>query len=389
MTESKTPFRVVIIGSGVTGLVASNCLQIAGIDHVVLEKRDDVAPPEGASIGMYPHGARVLHQIGALKGVLAACTATDRWFYRGAEGEMLMNNGFFRHVEKKTDWKAVIGVAPQMPGLGVQDMTSVSDKGRTFIAFSQADRIYFFFIFRVDKPYTWPARPSSKDADRDALVESVADHPISDTLLFGELWKKRIRGELLYLEDGVYEHWHSGRIVLTGDAVHKFTPNMGFGGNCGIESTAVLCNHLNRLLREGKGRKPSQEQLTEIFELYQNRQVPRMKEISELCRLVTKVQAWETPYHKFVDTWVFPMQSDKELANQLTEIIRRGAKLDYVDDAGFGPGTVTWIDHESATVASGSPIASRLVRLVGAGAAILAVLQGVRFFTFASASVTS
>ncbi|KAH6645371.1 hypothetical protein BKA67DRAFT_526716 [Truncatella angustata] len=482
MTESKTPFRVVIIGSGVTGLVASNCLQIAGIDHVVLEKRDDVAPPEGASIGMYPHGARVLHQIGALKGVLAACTATDRWFYRGAEGEMLMNNGFFRHVEKnfgvgyillerreflqilydslpdksyiktgcgvkevkhvgdqiqvtlhngqvetgdivlgcdgahstvrsvmwehankitpglitskekanyRTDWKAVIGVAPQMPGLGVQDMTSVSDKGRTFIAFSQADRIYFFFIFRVDKPYTWPARPSSKDADRDALVESVADHPISDTLLFGELWKKRIRGELLYLEDGVYEHWHSGRIVLTGDAVHKFTPNMGFGGNCGIESTAVLCNHLNRLLREGKGRKPSQEQLTEIFELYQNRQVPRMKEISELCRLVTKVQAWETPYHKFVDTWVFPMQSDKELANQLTEIIRRGAKLDYVDDAGFGPGTVTWIDHESATVASGSPIASRLVRLVGAGAAILAVLQGVRFFTFASASVTS
>ncbi|KAF7537958.1 hypothetical protein G7054_g3319 [Neopestalotiopsis clavispora] len=410
MPNPKSPFRVVIIGAGVTGLVASNCLQIAGIDHVVLERRDNVAPPEGASIGMYPHGARVLHQIGALKGVLDACTATDRWFYRGAEGEMLMNNGFFRHVEKnfgigyillerrrfleilyeslpdksyiktgcgvkevkhvgdqvqvtlfdgqietgdivlgcdgahsivrnimwehankitpgiitakekanyRTDWKAVIGVAPQMPGLGVQDMTSVSDKGQTFIAFSQPDRIYFFFIFRVDEPYTYPARPNSKDADRDALVESVADHPISDTLLFGELWKKRFRGELIYLEDGVYEHWHSGRIVLTGDAVHK---------------------------------------------------------------------AWETPYHKFVDSWVFPMQSDKELANQLTEIIRRGAKLDYVDDAGFGPGTVTWLDHREATVAKTSPIASLLVRLVGAGAAIIAVLQGVKFLTFASAA---
>lgn len=161
---------------------------------------------------------------------------------------------------------------------------------------------------------------------------------------------------------------------------------MGFGGNCGIESVAVLCNHLNRLLGESKGKKPSQEQLSHAFELYQNRQVPRMKEISELCRLVTKVQAWETPYHKFVDSWVFPMQSDKELANQLTEIIRRGAKLDYVDDAGFGPGTVTWLDHREATVAKTSPIASLLVRLVGAGAAIIAVLQGVKFLTFASAA---
>lgn len=121
----------------------------------------------------------------------------------------------------------MIGVAPQMPGLGVQDMTSVSDKGQTFIAFSQPDRIYFFFIFRVDEPYTYPARPNSKDADRDALVESVADHPISDTLLFGELWKKRFRGELIYLEDGVYEHWHSSRIVLTGDAVHKVSQREG------------------------------------------------------------------------------------------------------------------------------------------------------------------
>lgn len=160
---------------------------------------------------------------------------------------------------------------------------------------------------------------------------------------------------------------------------------MGFGGNCGIESVAVLCNNLNRLLSENKGQKPSQEQLTEAFELYQNRQVPRMKEISDLCRLVTKVQAWETPYHKFVDTWVFPMQSDKELARQLTEIIRRGAKLDYVGDAGFGPGTVTWIDHESEKIAPYSAISSRIVRVIGAGAAILAVLQGFRYLKFASA----
>jgi 2-polyprenyl-6-methoxyphenol hydroxylase-like FAD-dependent oxidoreductase len=44
------PFRVIVVGAGVVGLTASHCLQHAGIDHVVLEKRNDVAPAEGASI---------------------------------------------------------------------------------------------------------------------------------------------------------------------------------------------------------------------------------------------------------------------------------------------------------------------------------------------------
>lgn len=95
------PFRVVVVGGGVTGLIASHCLQKAGIDHVVLERRDEVAPAEGASIAMYPHGARILHQIDCLQAIESACVPGDRWFVRGPDGRKIMQNGFFRHLEAK------------------------------------------------------------------------------------------------------------------------------------------------------------------------------------------------------------------------------------------------------------------------------------------------
>lgn len=99
MTES--PFRVIIVGAGVAGLTASHCLQKAGIDHVVLERRTEIAPPEGASIAIYPHGARMLHQIGCLEAVKNACAPCDRWWSRRPDGTVTMNNGFFEHVRNK------------------------------------------------------------------------------------------------------------------------------------------------------------------------------------------------------------------------------------------------------------------------------------------------
>lgn len=82
-------------------MVASHCLQKAGIDHVVLERRDSVAPPEGSSIGMYPHGNRILYQLGLYEACEAACVPTGRWLTRKSDGKLLMDNGYFRHIKTK------------------------------------------------------------------------------------------------------------------------------------------------------------------------------------------------------------------------------------------------------------------------------------------------
>lgn len=57
-------FKVIIIGGSIAGLTLAHCLDKAGIDYVVLEKRKDITPQEGASVLILPHGGRVLDQLG-------------------------------------------------------------------------------------------------------------------------------------------------------------------------------------------------------------------------------------------------------------------------------------------------------------------------------------
>ena len=101
MPHNDSPFRVIVIGAGVAGLTASHCLQRAGIEHMVLERRSEIAPPEGASIAIYPHGARIMQQIGCLEAAKDASVPCDRFWSRKPDGKAIMNNGFFGYVKEK------------------------------------------------------------------------------------------------------------------------------------------------------------------------------------------------------------------------------------------------------------------------------------------------
>ncbi|KAI6353446.1 hypothetical protein MCOR25_008993 [Pyricularia grisea] len=57
-------FKAVIVGGSVVGLALANIFEQLGIDYVVLEAYGAWAPQVGASIGMLPHGTRILDQIG-------------------------------------------------------------------------------------------------------------------------------------------------------------------------------------------------------------------------------------------------------------------------------------------------------------------------------------
>jgi len=59
-------FKVIIVGGGPVGLAAGHCLDKAGIDFVILERRADPDLNGGASIALWPQSARILDQIGLL-----------------------------------------------------------------------------------------------------------------------------------------------------------------------------------------------------------------------------------------------------------------------------------------------------------------------------------
>ena len=95
-------FRAIIVGGGVAGLVASHTFFKAGIDHVVLERGSEAAPPTGASIAIYPHGARILQQLGMLEQTKAIADpledgATNRW----PDGSPVQWSDLWRFVREK------------------------------------------------------------------------------------------------------------------------------------------------------------------------------------------------------------------------------------------------------------------------------------------------
>lgn len=108
-----------------------------------------------------------------------------------------------------------------MVELGERDMTCVHDHGFSFLFLSQPKQIYFFVFSKLPEPIRWPDRSRWTDEDAEKVAARVADHPVSESLRFGDLWRTRSRGQLVDLEEGVFEHWHFGRMALAGDAVHK------------------------------------------------------------------------------------------------------------------------------------------------------------------------
>lgn len=68
--RTENNFRVIIVGGSVAGLTLAHCLSRANIEYVVLESRSEIAPQEGASIGILPNGGRILDQLGVFQGIL-------------------------------------------------------------------------------------------------------------------------------------------------------------------------------------------------------------------------------------------------------------------------------------------------------------------------------
>src|SRR5450756_163652 len=93
----KKSFKVVIMGGSVAGLTLANMLQANDIDYVVLEAYSKIAPQVGASIGMLPHGNRILDQLGLFDKILSLAPPVDRFSFRNSKGEVIAGHTGMRH----------------------------------------------------------------------------------------------------------------------------------------------------------------------------------------------------------------------------------------------------------------------------------------------------
>ncbi|KAK0630904.1 hypothetical protein B0T17DRAFT_590262 [Bombardia bombarda] len=86
VSSQDRPFKVIIVGAGIGGLILAHSLDQAGIDYVVLDKHP-VAPAWGGSFSLHPSGTRTLHQLGILETLESRYEPMGLAINRGPDGK--------------------------------------------------------------------------------------------------------------------------------------------------------------------------------------------------------------------------------------------------------------------------------------------------------------
>ncbi|KAF1913791.1 hypothetical protein BDU57DRAFT_520810 [Ampelomyces quisqualis] len=105
---SPRPFRIVIVGAGLVGLSLSHALQLANIDHVVLEKHDKIVSIHGAALMIYPAVARIFDQFGILESIHKSITPIQRETERWPDGSVSMRGKNLRVLSEKFDMPVIL-----------------------------------------------------------------------------------------------------------------------------------------------------------------------------------------------------------------------------------------------------------------------------------------
>lgn len=91
-TDSHQHYTVAIVGGGIAGLTMAMALEQLKIDYVLFEAYHELAPQQGASIGMQPSAQRVLDQLGLMPELLKHGSPMKRWRHQDGEGNLLMTS---------------------------------------------------------------------------------------------------------------------------------------------------------------------------------------------------------------------------------------------------------------------------------------------------------
>ena len=154
------------------------------------------------------------------------------------------------------------------------------------------------------------------------------------------------------LEEGIVDHWSWGRIVLVGDACHKFTPNAGAGLNNGIQDVVTLCNGLHETIHATPPVNPSLPTLTKMFTTYQSARVTNLQADASLSANLTRMQAWANPLYFFLSKYVTPYALVERLMVGffISKAMSQAPVLNYVPGEEPFKGEVAWLNPIPAQV---------------------------------------
>ncbi|KAK7398623.1 hypothetical protein QQX98_011983 [Neonectria punicea] len=212
------------------------------------------------------------------------------------------------------------------------------------------ERAWIFLYKKLPEPTS--DRMTYEVEDVDALAEEFKDFPINETLKVEDVWKTRTAAGMTNLEEGIVDHWSWGRIVLVGDACHKFTPNAGAGLNNGIQDVVTLCNGVRETIHADSSVNPSLPTLTKMFATYQSARVANLQADASLSANLTRMQAWANPLYFFLSKYVTPYALVERLMVGffISKAMSQAPVLNYVPGEEPFKGEVAWTNPIPARV---------------------------------------
>ncbi|KAI1261788.1 hypothetical protein F5Y18DRAFT_440175 [Xylariaceae sp. FL1019] len=380
-------FKVIVVGGGPVGLVAAHALHLAGIDFVLLERREHVVDPSGASVVLSPPSMRILSQFGIQQEIedagaelehvksftrqgykfkdstqvrlLKECLGAAQVIYHRPELVQIMFDGLPSEAKDKILTKKkvtrieqdeesatvhcadstsftgslVIGAdgvhsrtreqlrqammqdgqqdecddeqpyeseyrmlwctfprpASLHPGLGGE----TQDTGRTLAVMVGKASTMIICYEKLEKKTR--ERVDYTEKDMAQLAERFANYPVSETLLFKDVYNSQEAG-MFNLHEGMVKNLFKGRVVLVGDSAHRFTPNAGLGLNNGIQDVVVVCNGIHAAIQDAKDGNPNRATLEETFAAYRDERHAFVTKDLRGSALLTRLQAWASNF---------------------------------------------------------------------------------------------
>ncbi|KAF9123106.1 hypothetical protein BGW39_009254 [Mortierella sp. 14UC] len=169
----------------------------------------------------------------------------------------------------------------------------------TWVVFATAQKtLCYMVIHHLDKASSKAAEEHRfRESDNaqwgphaaQAMVDETRHFPLAigtKKMTMGDLYditpKDRI--SKVMLEEKVFQTWHSGRIVLLGDACHKLNPSGGHGAITAMHDAIAIANHVYALPAHA-----STKEIEKSFEEYRNERIVPVTESYNTSKSFSKI----------------------------------------------------------------------------------------------------
>ncbi|KAJ4047598.1 hypothetical protein NW761_007345 [Fusarium oxysporum] len=239
-----------------------------------------------------------------------------------------------------SSYKCLWCTFPRLTEPGESFDTQHKDSAVMYI--SGRERSWVFLYKKLPQPTQ--ERVYYTDQDVEDFAAEFANYPVCENYKVRQVFAGRFHAGMSNLEEGIVPHWSMGRIVLVGDACHKFTPNAGLGFNNGLQDVVALCNGLQKAVLETPGLEPTSGSLTNVFKVYQKTRQKAVETDYSYSSQLTRMQAWpNTLYflvgrylsaYRIVDQWMVEYMSRASY--------RHGLVFEYLSTGKQLQGKLSW-----------------------------------------------